>query len=591
MPKVSVIVPVYNVEKYLKACLDSLIGQTLRDIEIICVDDGSTDASGKILDEYAANDDRIKVIHQKNGGLSCARNSGLNVAIGDYVSFVDSDDWVDTGFLEKLYSAVQKHNADIAVASIIRKREHNEKFRVYYTGENCFETLAKKIAICNLPKCCYVWNKLYKKEIITDWQFKAGVYFEDVLWLPDVLKKSGKLVTVSDVNYYYRVNPGSTVKQRQSAKKIADRVESKRFIMRFFEENNLPLSRRDKTITKKIVYLGKIPLLKVKEFENKETSYLFGLLPVFKRSISVMRFTYNILGIKITRRKKKMSEAELAIKNYVYENGSGIVPHIKDSVATLRELLLTQKSIARYGDGEFNLIFGEDLPFQKYNSELAARLKYILNSNQDNTLIAIPDVFAGLDNYVTSTANFWRKVLVHSRAELYSLLNMDKQYYDSLISRPYIDLKEKDKSSFLFDEIRKLWNGKNIVIVEGTMSRLGVGNDLFDDCRTAKRIICPIKNAYSKYNEILNKCLQQERDSVFIIALGPTATVLAYDLSANGFRALDLGHIDIEYEWFLLKATKKVAVKNKYVNEVKKGRINSDLNNEKYLLEIVETIE
>ena len=286
MPFVSVIVPVYKVEKYLRECLDSLVNQSLKDIEIICVDDGSPDNCGQILDEYAGKDPRIKVIHQKNGGLSNARNSGLKEASGKYISFVDSDDFVNSEFLEKLYEAAERNQADITVGSIIRKREHHEKFRVHYTGEKRVETLPEKIALCNVPKCCYVVSKLYRRELIIDEKFTENVYFEDVLWLPGILKKSGILATAAGAVYYYRANPSSTVKQRQSAKKIFDRANSKRFIIRFFEGNGLPLTRRDRTLNKKTVYFGKIPLLKVKEFENRETFYLFGLLPVFRRKIA-----------------------------------------------------------------------------------------------------------------------------------------------------------------------------------------------------------------------------------------------------------------------------------------------------------------
>ena len=218
MAEVSIIVPVYNVEKYLERCLDSLINQTFKDIEIICIDDGSIDNSGKILDEYAAKDSRLKVIHQNNAGQAAARNNGMKIASGRYISFVDSDDWVDKDFIEKLYDAIIRNDADIAAASIIRKRQNSEKYRVHYTEEKCLETLSDKIAVCNIPKCCYVWNKLYKKEIIADWQFKAGVYFEDVLWLPEVIKKSGKIVTVPNVNYFYRVNSSSIVKKHPSTR-------------------------------------------------------------------------------------------------------------------------------------------------------------------------------------------------------------------------------------------------------------------------------------------------------------------------------------------------------------------------------------
>ena len=584
MTKVSIIVPVYNVEKYLECCLESLINQTLKDIEIICVNDGSTDNSGKILDNYAAKDSRIKVISQPNKGLSEARNSGLKIATGEYISFVDSDDWVDWDFIEKLYDAAERNNADIAVASIIRKKKSYEKFRVHYTEEKCFETLAEKINICNVPTCCYVWNKLYKRELIINERFTSGVYFEDVLWLPEILKKSGKMVTAADTNYYYRANPKSTVKQKQSPKKIADRAESKRYIIKFFEENSLSLNKKDRFITQRIKYFVNIPILKVKKYENWEIFYLLGAFPLLKIADSDNRICYNFLGIRFLKRKNKLSEKELIELNSQYEKEDPnlIYPKVYAKEETLRELVRTNKSIARFGDGEFNLIWGESLPFQDFSEKLQTKLQEILTSNDDNLLVGLPDIFASLAQYKTDSANFLRRLVVTNREKIYKILNLEKQYCDSCVSRPYIDLFDKSKVGEYFKEFKKVWDNKNVVFVEGKMSRLGIGNDLFDNCKSIKRIICPARNAFESYEQILETCKKLSKEALFIIALGPTATVLASDLSKLGYRALDLGHIDIEYEWFLLKATKKVAIKNKYVNEVKKGRINTDLNNEKY---------
>ena len=118
MPKVSIISPMYNVEKYLKKCLESYVNQTLIDIEIILVDDGSPDNSGKIADEYAKRDSRIRVIHKKNAGVSAARNDGLSIAKGEYVIFCDSDDWMNENACEILYSAAKKNNADISIADV-----------------------------------------------------------------------------------------------------------------------------------------------------------------------------------------------------------------------------------------------------------------------------------------------------------------------------------------------------------------------------------------------------------------------------------------------------------------------------------------
>ena len=125
MTKVSIIVPVYNVEKYLKRCLESLVNQTLKDIEIICVNDGSTDGSLAILNEYVRNDDRIVVINQENSGQSVARNRGIDVAKGEYIGFVDSDDWVCEDYFERLHNSAIQNNAEIAVGGIIRLHKFN----------------------------------------------------------------------------------------------------------------------------------------------------------------------------------------------------------------------------------------------------------------------------------------------------------------------------------------------------------------------------------------------------------------------------------------------------------------------------------
>ncbi len=271
-PKVSIIVPIYNVEKYLEKCLFTLTNQTLEDIEIVCVNDGSKDNSASILEEFSNKDNRIKVIEQKNAGLSAARNTGLKHAIGDYIGFLDSDDWVDLNYYEALYNAITKNNCDISMATIIRKRENSQKYRVHYTKEEIFEELEDKIKSAGIPKCCYVWNKLYKKEFVLNSNFKEGVLFEDMLWLPEIIKNADRICTVPDCNHYYRVNQNSIVKTLPSIKKQDDLYNSKKYIVQFFNENNLKLSEKDKNITKRQYFFFNIPILKIKEYSNNKNN-------------------------------------------------------------------------------------------------------------------------------------------------------------------------------------------------------------------------------------------------------------------------------------------------------------------------------
>ena len=314
MPKVSIIVPVYNVEKYLAKCLDSLVNQTLKDIEIICVNDGSTDKSLKILKDFANKDSRIKIIDKKNEGVSVARNSGIEVSTGEYIGFVDSDDWVDTNFYEKLYNSISIHNVDIACATIIRQRKTHSKYRVLYQEEKIYQSLSEKLEAINCPKCSYIWNKLYKTDKVKKIKFKTGIYFEDVYWSLEALKNTDKLITVPNTNYYYRVNSKSIVKQVKNKKRQIDYYNSQKFLVEFYNENNLKLDNKYQNITKSINYIWNIPILKVKENKSIQKYLLFSILPIWikdenKKNLIDFKFLdnhyfINLFGLTIRIKSK-----------------------------------------------------------------------------------------------------------------------------------------------------------------------------------------------------------------------------------------------------------------------------------------------
>lgn len=208
--KVSIIVPVYNVEKYLTKCLNSLINQSLKEIEIICVNDGSTDSSGKILKEFAKKDSRIKVLTQQNSGQSAARNLAINNAIGEYLGFVDSDDWVDLDYFEKLYKTAKENDCDIACAGFKRCGKIKSSKRKSYREVKIYSDINDKVKIDKLPAHNYLWNKIYKRD---KWNFKftEGRIFEDMAILIKILFAMDKLVTVPNVYYNYRKTANSTV--------------------------------------------------------------------------------------------------------------------------------------------------------------------------------------------------------------------------------------------------------------------------------------------------------------------------------------------------------------------------------------------
>lgn len=273
--KISVIVPVYNREKLLKRCLDSIINQTLKEIEIIVVNDGSTDNSEEIIKSY--KDSRIVHISKNNEGISVARNTGINMAQGEYISFIDSDDWIDLDFLEKLYNSAQKYNADLAVAGIIRIQKFHKKFHLKFRDEVLTNDLNKKFELCEVPNKSYVWNKIYKTSKLKEFNldFEPQIIYEDVIFTPKVLYYFNKLVTVPDTYYYYWRSTNSLVKQR-SQKARMDSIYAHKIANDFIKEHNIDVSSHQ-TFTKRCK-IGKVTIFKTKTTNKHKEYVLFNII-------------------------------------------------------------------------------------------------------------------------------------------------------------------------------------------------------------------------------------------------------------------------------------------------------------------------
>ena len=273
---ISIIVPVYNAEKYLGKCLKSLTNQTLKNIEIICINDGSKDRSAKILSEFSKKDDRIIIINQKNSGLCVARNIGLDNAKGKYIGFVDSDDFVDIDFYEKLYNSAIKHKADIIASGIIRFNKFKSKKYLKIKKEIITNNFKEKCKILDIPEKCYVWNKIYLLEKFEkfNFRFKENILYEDMYFTPQVLKNLKTLVTVPNTYYHYRKNPKSIV-YTKCEKKEQDYKTGKKWVIDFLKDNGINLDEQ-LSKTKKYKILG---------------------LTVFKKRIKANKTTYNLFSI------------------------------------------------------------------------------------------------------------------------------------------------------------------------------------------------------------------------------------------------------------------------------------------------------
>ena len=229
MAEVSIIVPVYQVEKYIRQCVDSILAQTFTDFELILVDDGSKDQSGKICDEYVLIDERVKVIHQTNSGAATARNSGMNQAVGNYFMFVDSDDYIAPTMLECLHKTILNEKADMVVCNCLYffESDENKDFSINMELETLsgMEIFYNRKNERNYGVWTVVWNKLIKRETVGKVRFRSGKYYEDEFWANDIYQMDIKIVTIPDCLYYYRQHDDSTMKKK-NIKKNFDIVEA-----------------------------------------------------------------------------------------------------------------------------------------------------------------------------------------------------------------------------------------------------------------------------------------------------------------------------------------------------------------------------
>ena len=270
------------------------------------------------------------------------------------------------------------------------------------------------------------------------------------------------------------------------------------------------------------------------------------------------------------------------------------IPNILSMEDTVNEIINNKKSVCRFGDGEFITLIGksdEEYYKQKRNFILQKKLRETLTSKDENILVCLWDYWGNLDKYNDFHKKIARMHLHNIREDIYKYLDFKKIYGNAFLSRPYIIYKDRSNSKMYFNQLKKIWDLQDIVIIEGKYSRLGVGNNLFDNASSIERIICPAEASFDNYDEIFNYVTKNiSKNKLILIALGMTATVLAHDLAKLGFWAIDIGHVDIEYEWFLQKCDKPSKVKNKYVNEAGQTQL-EEINDNKYLQSIIKEIK
>lgn len=267
--------------------------------------------------------------------------------------------------------------------------------------------------------------------------------------------------------------------------------------------------------------------------------------------------------------KQKIKDILGAILYFLYEKDilhNKIKVHSIDE--TIDELLHTEKSMVRFGDGEIVMIKGRDLVLQKAQPEIAEGLEKILAYPYDDLIVTIPGVFDTLSDHTKESRQFWRDHLLMCRKTYEKYCNPDRVYYSTFISRCYYFAKDKNRCAQWYDGIRDIWKDRSVVVVEGERSHNGVGNDLLDRAAGVERIICPPKDAYGSLNRILEACMQYDRDRLFLLSVGVAAKFIAMELFEKGYRVLDIGNLDMEYEWYVRGADHKIPLeKHEIVGE------------------------
>lgn len=422
-----------------------------------------------------------------------------------------------------------------------KARKMKKKIFIFGVGKSSRE-LEKKINFSKAEIVGYLDNNV---------KLQGKVYKECIIYAPSIVeKKEFDYVVIASINY------------KQIYRNLIEFKISKEKIISFFDKD---------------IVLG--------ELEYKD----------------ILKANWKLVALSVIQEQKmeKMREDfRLRLQNIKYELPEELrnvtTPLIDSGEAAIDKVVQEQKSLVRFGDGEFEIIFQRDRAgFQQKSEKLSKRLKEVLQSEEAKVLIGIADVYGSLEMYEDDAAYGIRKYLTpEKRNEIMECLDMKRTYYDAYLTRPYIIYKEKEKAGDKFRKLKSIWKNRNVILIEGRGTRFGVGNDLLGEALSVKRILAPEKNAFKKYDEIFEKACEvpqifQVDNPIYLTALGPAATIMTYDLAMRGYQAIDIGHVDIEYEWFLRGCNERIDIPQKSVNEVLGGERIQEIQDTKYEKEII----
>lgn len=336
-------------EKYLPKCLESLTNQTLKDIEIICVNDGSMDNSLAILKEFASKDSRIRIIDNQHQGVAKTRNTGIEQSTGEYIGFVDSDDYIDIDFFEKLYNSATKSNSDIAIASILKHKNFFNIYNAKYTKEETAITIQDKIKLCEDKKhfFFYAWNKIYHSGFIKEnnIKFSEGQIYEDVMFAIKALYYSNKIISVYGTKYHYIEHENSLTKYKdKTGEKEHDLIKAYSELQEFCNSKNIEIPERLNYYTKE--NFGFILNLYKGKYQSK--IQLFNIFTIATISnYSETRNLITILGFKIKIAKREIAKERQENIFYQYKKDKIDITKVPPAQGLLRDIQLANLALLK----------------------------------------------------------------------------------------------------------------------------------------------------------------------------------------------------------------------------------------------------
>lgn len=328
------------------------------------------------------------------------------------------------------------------------------------------------------------------------------------------------------------------------------------------------------------VMIDEVVRLKQREEENQlqiqeMNKIIAALISQYEKFATDFQDTKENIATSLRIQDYGLTNIKYELADPTVPNSSFYYPNIFPIEKTIDDIVMHGASLSRFGDGEFAIMAGRRRQkFQQMDKTLQKRLIEVFQSQEEKILIAIADNYGNLDKFSRAGKSGIRAYMTEEiRLEHKQFLDLSRTYHNAYISRPcvlYADC-ETEEPGKRFRALQRIWDNRSIIMIEGEQTRLGVGNDLFSNAKRIRRIEGPAENSFVAYDRILETALQNAEDDIlFLLAMGPTASVLAYDLAMQGYQAVDIGHLDLEYEWYL-KGGKRCQVDFKYNNEVPGG--------------------